>query len=197
MKQNWLLMGLCTGSMVLAITGWTRKVDCACPKAMNATIASTIKPTATWGPHQVQGVPTGTLPQTLPHKPATVIASPRLAPPAAAQHPVAAQPPAKPASPSIAKPQANTPLDTSSGGAAPTPQSPPPAARNPSGRTRSAMPASTTTSSSTGGTTTVAQEAFGPRDTSAPTQATPTDGFGPLNPKATPNTPRPPPPPPQ
>jgi len=43
MKQNWLLSGVCVGSMILAILGWTRKVDCGCPKDLNASITNPMK----------------------------------------------------------------------------------------------------------------------------------------------------------
>jgi len=42
MKQNWLLTGVCVGSVIMAILGWTRTPDCNCPKDLNATIESTV-----------------------------------------------------------------------------------------------------------------------------------------------------------
>jgi len=49
MKQNWLLSGVCVGSMILAILGWTRKVDCGCPKDLNASITNPMKRVAATG----------------------------------------------------------------------------------------------------------------------------------------------------
>jgi len=47
MKQNWLLSGVCVGSMILAVMGWTRKVDCGCPKDspkdLNASVSNPLK----------------------------------------------------------------------------------------------------------------------------------------------------------
>ena len=42
-KQNWLLTGVAVGSIILAILGWTRKVDCGCPKDLNASVSSSVK----------------------------------------------------------------------------------------------------------------------------------------------------------
>jgi hypothetical protein len=53
-KQNWLLTGVTVGSIILAILGWTRKVDCACPKDFNATVSSSVK-----GLGEGLGVPVG------------------------------------------------------------------------------------------------------------------------------------------